>query len=117
MSAKVTIEQMLAQRRRWKELVPNGKRVQIQRPAEAQMGLFRERVSVETLATFVVGWDKFTGVDLLGEGVGSGDAVPFDHELFVTYLNDNIQFVAPITEAIAEAITEHLARKGVITKN
>lgn len=110
------IEQMLAQRRRYVDL-GGGLRVQVQRPAEAEVGEFLRSDRLSAARRWVVGWEGFTGATFLGAGVGSGDAVPFDAELWSHYIADHAEHLDPIVARLIELVTERAESKRAAAKN
>lgn len=110
------IARMDAQRTRWATL-PGGRRVQFRRPLETEFGRFRQGVTVEHLAEYACGWEGFTEADLLGAAIGSSDPVPFSPELWGRLVRDRLDYVAPMAQAIVDAVTEHLASRDAAAKN
>jgi hypothetical protein len=110
------IARMDAQRARWVAL-PGGRRVQFRRPLETEFGKFRQGVTVEHLAEYACAWENFTEADLLGAAIGSSDPVPFSPELWGRLVRDRLDYVAPMAQAIVDAVTEHLASRDAAAKN
>ena len=54
---------------------------------------------------FVVGWEKFTTVDLVPGG--DNTSVQFDRELFLDWVQDTPDCWPALTKAITEASTSH----------
>ncbi len=116
MTPDVLIAKLLAQRESWVE-VEAGKRVKVRRPDESEMTDFRSGMSVALMLRHVVGWDGFTEVDILGEGIGAADPVPFDAALFATVARDNLAWFEPISVEIATRIAEHWKAREATAKN
>lgn len=116
MDSAALIARMDAQRERWVDL-PDGKRVKIQRPLEADFVRLRGGVTVEHVAEFAGDWAGFTEADLLGAAIGSSDALAFSPALWSRVVRDRVAYVGPVAEAIVAAITEHLQQQSDIAKN
>lgn len=110
------IARMDLQRTHWADL-PGGKRVQFRRPLETEFGKFRQGVTVDHLVEFACGWEGFTEADLLGSAIGSSDAVSFSPDLWGRVVRDKLDYVEPLSTAIVDAITQHLARRDATAKN
>ena len=110
------IARMDEQRTRWADM-PDGKRLQFRRPLETDMHRFRGGMGVEELCGHLCGWHGFTEADLLGPAIGSSDVLPFAPELAVRVVRDRAAYVAPLMDAMVQAITEHLDTKADTAKN
>jgi hypothetical protein len=118
------ITQLRAQRQTWVDLAP-GKRVQIIRPAESEIGDFfrvtngdRSMVcGLDQVAKFVTGWDGITEADLLGAAVGASDAVPFDAALWAEVVADRSDWLKLVAAALLDAIVRHFDQKAEAEKN
>ena len=110
------IARMDAQRTRW-AVLPDGRRVQFRRPLETEFGKFRSGVSVDHLVEYACGWEGFTEADLLGAAIGSSDPVAFAPELWGRLVRDRLDYVAPVAQAIVDAVTQHLASRDAAAKN
>lgn len=122
MSARI-IAALRAARQTWVELAP-GKRVQIIRPAEANLHEFRlqgAENSVERMlrcvVKYVTGWEGFTEADLLGAALAPADPVAFDAALWATVVADHVDWVSTIMGALVDAINAHEAAKEAAQKN
>ena len=111
------IARMEAQRTRWCALPGGPHRVQFRRPLETEFGRFRGGVTVDHVCEYVCGWEGFTEADLLGGGIGSSDPVPFAPELWARVVRDKLDYVAPVSEALVAAITDHLQTRDATAKN
>lgn len=107
---------LVAGREFWCEPAP-GKRLKLRRPREAEMAVLRHGVGVDDVCRAVVDWDGFTEAVLLGATVGSSDAVPFDKDLADEVLRDHLEWAQPAADALAQAVTEHLASRAAAAKN
>lgn len=116
MSPDVLIAKLLAQRESWVEVAP-GRRVKVRRPDESEMADFRSGMNVQLLLRHVVGWEGFTEADILGEGIGAADPVPFDAALFATVARDRMAWFEPISVEIATRIAEHWKTREATAKN
>lgn len=118
------IDQLLSQRKSWVEVAP-GKRVQIIRPPESDIGAFIRidgagRSMVLDLAhvtQYVCGWDGFTEADLLGSAVGASDVVPFDAALWAVVVTDRADWIQAVAAALIAAIVKHFEQKDTAEKN
>lgn len=118
------ITQLRAQRQSWVDLAP-GKRVQIIRPAESEIGEFLRnedgaRAMVAELAQvckFATGWEGITEADLLGAGVGSSDAVPFAADLWAEVVADRSDWLKAVAAALLDSIVKHFEAKAQAEKN
>jgi len=100
----------------WVDLAP-GRRVQFRRPLETEMYRFVGGVTVEHVVEFVCGWEGFTEGTLLGEAVGSADALDFTPELWAEYVRDSSEVTAEVAQAIAGALKAHLEAREASAKN
>ena len=116
MSAQSLIARLAEQRRHWAEL-PGGVRVRLSRPHETEFARFRLGITVEHVCEYVDGWEGVTEAVVLGPSIGSDAPVPFDAALWRELVRDRIDWVPPVAEAIAKAITDHLAAKDATAKN
>lgn len=105
-----------AARLHWCDLAP-GRRVQFRRPLESEMHRFIGGVGVEHVCEYVQGWDGFTEGTLLGESVGSSDALDFTPELWSEYVRDHTDEVATVAKAIAAALKAHIEAREAAGKN
>lgn len=110
------LKALRAQRLHWVE-VGTGLRVQFARPAEAEMHRFVAGVTAEHVCQYVEAWDGFTEATLLGESVGSGDAVEFSRELWAEWVRDRADACGTVAKAIADAMAAHLAQREATAKN
>jgi hypothetical protein len=104
------IERLREQRSRWFETA-EGRRVKIRRPSETECITLVGGLGVEHAQRYVVGWDGYTEADLLGAAVGSGDAVPFDAELWAEYVADHAELATQVVGWLGDMIVEHLKAK------
>jgi hypothetical protein len=122
MSAEL-IALLREQRKSWVDLEP-GKRVQIIRPAEADMQDFDARDGytaidrmVACAAKYVTGWDGITRADLLGAAHAGPDPVPFSAELWAEVVRDRNAWLMAVSHGLIEAIAAHQAAKEQDAKN
>lgn len=116
MNAQALIARLAEQRRHWADL-PGGVRVRFARPHETEFARFRLGITIEHVCEYVDGWDGVTEAVVLGPSIGSDAPVPFDAALWRELVRDRIDWVPPVAEAIAKAITDHLAAKDATAKN
>lgn len=116
------IAQRRAARSSWVELEP-GKRVQILRPPEmfaldAALGAGSSPSDLLPLiCKYVVGWEGFTEVYLLGEGVGGSDPVEFSAGLWADVVADEAQWASKVFLALQTQIAERHKSREEIAKN
>ena len=118
------IDQLRAQRKTWVDLEP-GKRVQIMRPPESEIGKFLHfedgqkhmRAELDQVVKYVTGWDGITEADLLGAAVGASDAVPFDAVLWAEVVADRGDWLKLVAQALLDAIVKHFEAKAQAEKN
>lgn len=118
------IAQLRSQRQSWVELEP-GKRVQIIRPTESEVGEFLRtdgaaRAMVAELvqvSRFVTGWDGITEADILGPTIGASDPVAFDADLWAAVVADNSDWLKKVGTALLDAIVQHFEKKAAAEKN
>lgn len=118
------IEALRAQRQSWVD-VDEGKRVQIIRPAESEIGEFLHGsgkgrtmgAELPQVIKFVTGWEGITEADLLGESVGASDPVPFDSELWGEVVKDRAEWLKKVGSALIETIVKHFEKKAEAEKN
>lgn len=111
-------------REKWID-VAEGKRVKITRPPETEMGALLKvdgdrklwAVGIEQVQRYVVGWEGYTEADLLGEGVGASDPLPFDAELWRLVCADDVELMTKVADGILNAVVGHLAAKDESAKN
>lgn len=110
MNEAALIEKMLAQRRHWVEVAP-GKEIQYRRPDETEVASMLEdgkvAIDVRHVRKFVVGWKGITEADLLGEGIGASDEVPFSSRVWDLLVSDRIAWVQAVAVAILETLSKH----------
>lgn len=124
MTPDVLIKKPLAQRESWVDL-PDGKRVRIRRPAEAQMAdlVVRDadgkptglRIGLEEVKRFVTGWECVTEADLIVSG--AADPVDFDPALWSAVIEDRRDWVGPVAQGLLDAILRHEAAAGAVSGN
>lgn len=118
MDAATLIAKALEQRERWVELADDGRAVKVRRPAEAEMFRFRAgQVEPADFLRCAVAWRGFKERHILPPGVGADSEVPFDAELWLTLALDNLVWCAKVSEAVVNAITEHLSASEAAAKN
>lgn len=111
MDVKTLLARAAAQREHWADL-GNGKRLRFLRPVEVEMPALLNGVTVEHVIGCANGWEGFTEADLLGAAVGASDPLPFHVDLWSAVVRDNAAYVAAVSQAIADAVTEYLKRKA-----
>ncbi len=123
--SQLLINKLRAARQSWVDLEP-GKRVQIIRPAETELGEFlhygqagelQAVADVPQCKRFVTGWDGITEADLLGAAIGSSDALPFTVDLWAEVVGDRSDWCRVVSEALVKAITDHVKSRDEATKN
>lgn len=62
-------------------------------------------------------WEGFTEADLVGSAVGASDAVPFSHELFDFWIEDNVEAQRKIGNAILRATIDYITDREATAKN
>jgi len=110
------IAKLLAQRESRFEVMP-GRWITIRRPGEVEMAVLRGGLSIDKLKAFVVGWEAFTEADLLGAAVGSSSAVPFDAEVFGTWIVDRAEEFSKAADELMRLVSDHLKAKAEAAKN
>lgn len=118
------IDQLLAQRKSWVDIAP-GKRVQIIRPPESDIGDFLKEdgshrsmlVRLDHVQKYTTGWEGFTEADLLGSAVGASDPVPFDPELWAIVVADNNDWIKRVSAALLKTIVDHFSNRVAAEKN
>ena len=118
------INQLRAQRQSWVDLEP-GKRVQIMRPPESEIGAFLRvengrksmMADLDQVVKFTTGWEGITEADLLGASVGASDAVPFDPALWAEVVADRGDWLKAVAQALLDAIVKHFDEKAQAEKN
>lgn len=122
MDAKVLLETMRNQRKRWVQIA-EGKRVQILLPSELEVvqhfikpseaGKMNLAADYAEVNRFTVGWEGITEADLLGAAVGASDVVEFSPELWAAFSAENLDAVRKVAQALLEGIVERqLAREA-----
>lgn len=110
------IRRIYAQRERWLDL-GDGKEVCVRRPDEWDSVLFARSRSVDAICRYVTNWRGFTEADILGEGVGTVDEVPFGAALFRVMAGDRMDWLEKLLEMISGLIEEHEQAKADSAKN
>ncbi len=118
------INQLRAQRLSWVDVAP-GKRVQIMRPPESEIGAFlrvedgRKSMIAELdqVVKFTAGWDGITEADILGASVGGSDAVAFEADLWREMVADRGDWLKVVAQALLDAIVKHFESKAQAEKN
>jgi hypothetical protein len=72
-------------------------------------------IPVEDLRKFVTDWSGFTEHDFWGGG--SGDAVPFDHDLFMEWVVDYPKVWSRLLNEVLEAFNRYIQSRDDIAKN
>jgi hypothetical protein len=126
MDAKILLETMRSQRKRWVP-IKEGKEVQILLPTEFEVlkhfvepgepGKLNLKADYEEVKTFVCGWKGFTEADLLGAAVGASDALEFHADLWAAYVADNLECVRKVAKALLEGIGQRTLSREADTKN
>jgi hypothetical protein len=124
MTPDVLIKKLLAQRESWVDL-PDGKRVRIRRPAEAQLAdlVVRDaagkpsglRIGLDEVKRYVTGWEGVTEADLIVSG--ASDPVDFDPALWASVIEDRRDWVGPIAQALLDAILQHETAAEAVSGN
>lgn len=97
------------------EVLP-GKFVRFLRPLEGEMVEFRAGLSLDLVCKQLTGWD-ITEADVLPQGVGSSDLIPFDQEAAREVIGDRSEWYGLIVDKLVEAVTEFYERKAEAAKN
>ena len=100
----------------WVELDGPAKRLQVARPHQADWRRFTAP-TVELVASYVQGWDGITDADLRGAAVGTGDPVPFDAELCLDLLRDDVAWASAVQDAIIAQINQNAEARARTAKN
>lgn len=126
MDAKILLETMRNQRKRWVQ-IRDGKEVQILLPTEYEVlrhfvepgepGKLNLKADYEEVKTFVVGWKGFTEADFLTAAVGSSDPIAFDADLWAAYVADNLECVRKVAQALLEGIGQRTLSREADAKN
>jgi hypothetical protein len=122
MDEKSLIKQMLEARDSVLELVCEGngrvaRSVTVRRPDEGGMVRLRNAPTLDIAREVVVDWKGWTEADLLPEGVGGGDTVPFSRSVWAVYVGDNLAHAAAIETRIVELMRDYFERKEAAGKN
>lgn len=115
---------MRGQRESWVDLSP-GKAVKIRRPTEAEFPGFLRRtdagrslhVEIEHVQRHVVDWRGITEADLIGETVGSVDALPFDAAVWSEAVADRVDWLQAAAQGLLDVILAHLKKQDAATAN
>lgn len=100
--------------------------VKFRRPAEAEVlalittsagGRRQLAVQLPTVQACAVDWRGVTEADLLGDTVGSSDAVPFDAGVWAEVVADRLDWLQPCCQGLLDAISAHMARQDDDAKN
>lgn len=122
--AERLIAQMRDQRKSLVELC-EGKRVQITRPPENDLesfvtttedGRFTLHCELRHVLRYTVGWEGFTEADLVGPA-GSSDQVPFAPELWQMVVEDKLDWLRTVAQALLDSIVAHREAKAEDQKN
>ena len=116
MNEQALIRKMQQARERVLEL-PNGKRVTLRMPLQTQYFRVFKLPPEELVAQLVVGWDGVTEADLLGDGVGASDAVPFSAEVAVQWLCEQPGCVSLIISKALEVVNSKTRQTAEDEKN
>lgn len=100
----------------WVEVDGPAKRLQVARPHQAEWRRFAAP-SVELVAGYVRGWDGITDADLRGAAIGTGDVVPFDADLCLDVLRDDVAWASTVQARIVEEINKHAEARAATAKN
>lgn len=128
--AERLIAQMRAQRQSWVEVMPApeggvAKRIKITRPPENEVssfvastedGRFTLQATADHVSRYVVGWDGITEADLVGAAGGS-DPAPFHGDLWRLVVEDRLDWMRTIAQALLDAILTHRAARTEDEKN
>lgn len=128
--AERLIAQMRTQRQSWVEVAPApeggvAKRVKITRPPENEVssfvtstadGRFTLSATADHVSRYVVGWDGITEADLVGAAGGS-DPAPFNADLWRLVVEDRLDWMRAIAQALLDAILAHRAARTEDEKN
>lgn len=115
-SVERLLAQMALQRSRWVEL-GDGLAVAMLRPLEVDLPGLAGGVRVEHVVQYAHNWRGFTEAVLLGKAVGGSDAVAFHADLWAAWVRDHIDAIPPVAQALADAVTAHLAAREAAAKN
>lgn len=121
MQASALLEALLAQRKSWVELEA-GKRVQIRRPAQTELGAFigldrTLSVGVKQVQEYVCGWEGITEADVLGPELGASSAAPFAADLWAALVADRPAWAGAAAKGLLDAIVAHQLKESQAAKN
>lgn len=115
---KTLLSKLQARRQSWLVLdEARGLKVCVLRPPETEMVRLGSGIRVEHVAQYVNDWAGFTEATLLGDAIGSSDAVAFDADVWRELVADNVEWLQAVAAHIAEKSTEHLKSKADARKN
>lgn len=118
------LSRMRAQRQSWVDIAP-GKRVQIMRPPEAELpdfvtttddGRYTLHAELRHVHKYTTGWSGFTEADLIG-AAGSSDPIDFTPELWLAVVEDQLEWLRAVAQALLDAVIEHRTRREADAKN
>lgn len=114
MKPSAIIAAMLAQRSSWVEIA-EGKRVQVRRPPETEVGalvvrgtdgkITGLRAELPEVRRYVVGWEGFSECDLV-EG-GASDPVEFHPDIWAVYVEDRRDVVNTVAARLIDMVLTH----------
>ncbi|MES2959803.1 MAG: hypothetical protein V4792_16560 [Pseudomonadota bacterium] len=114
MDAAFLIRKLQEQREEWCEL-GDGLRVCFVRPPETEVHSLVRGVGVEHARKYVVKWDGFTEVTVLGEGVGASDPLDFNADLWAALVADRADWLSKFADALVSACNRrHKERKAAL---
>jgi hypothetical protein len=103
-------DRILASRQTWVEVGTH--KFLVRRPSELQLLKMQRTTSEEFTETLlresVVGWDGVLEEDLVTSG--ASDPVPFDREVFMTWVEDRPDVWQPVIESILKGIESARAK-------
>jgi hypothetical protein len=108
------IERLRAAREAWVKV--GDAELLVRRPTRLQMGLWQGADPTIPLRESIVGWRGVSEITL-GIPGGDGSAVPFDVELCLEWLGDDLELFNAITAQIAKLISGQAERAETVAKN
>lgn len=104
----------LRKAREFKFSLPSGRVLLLRRPTEADLAVMPAAGALDFVRRFVVGWD-FVELDIIAGG--GPDSVPFDPDLWISWVDDRSYLWEPIATALLESYKAHNAARSDAEKN
>lgn len=103
--------------RETKCVLEEGLSVTIRRPSEAEVRTLVRGIDLEHVTKHVVNWQGFSEATLLGQGIGSSDALEFDRTLWAEVVADRGEWLAKVAKAILDACESHFEQRKAALGN